>query len=943
MLQHAVSPPSHVTADLTVCDREPIHLLGSIQPHGVLVAAAAGTMQISHVSENFEASVGLASSQVLGLNLESLLGDSAALAARQSLTNGAYSVTNVLDLTLSIPKHPRRSVLVHTHRGRVIVEFEKPSSPDEGGSTINNVQLLLAGLRRVSTVQQICDHAALELRKLTGYDRVLVYRFDPSGNGTVVAEDKVAGADSYLDLRFPSSDIPVQARRLYLLNRVRSLPDVNYTPVPLITRPDTPGDAVPLDMTYCALRGVSPVHLEYLRNMGVSATLTISLLRDNELWGMIVCHHLSPMFPSANVRALCDVIGQLISVLLIRASETESVAHRLVRDQTINVLRNSIETSVSVVDGLCRQPEALLSLMSADGAAVSFGGITQLIGRTPDEPTAVHMIETLRRAHGESIVGIGNAGETIAERCRDVASGILHMPVLNNPGDGIAWFRPEVAQTVRWGGDPSKALVADAEGRLSPRKSFAAWTQLVMGCSVPWTKADESAAHNLRRTITAALLRQAEVQLAHLSAYDALTGLANRRTLEQNLERWRAEKQQEPAALFFIDIDRFKTINDTLGHAVGDQVLVEIAARLNQAAPAGSVVGRLGGDEFLLFWPHTNVAEAERLGIELANKLAIPLVLSGRLQHASASIGIACAVSDSNEDLMRQADAAMYCSKRAGGGSAVVYEPALHAAVLTNMQTEQDLSHAIENGELEVHYQPLVRVTDRKIRGFEALLRWRHPLRGWISPTDFIPRAEEAGLIVEIGSWVMAQALRQIVIWQAIDEGLTMSINVSSRQLTDGTFSRRLAELLVIENVQPETICVEVTESSLMQDVAVRELHRARALGVQISVDDFGTGYSSLSYLRTLPVTAVKIDKSFMTLLGSDEKSDRFFRAIVNLAHTIELQTVAEGIETEQQWAAVEASGCETVQGWLISKALDATAATNLLKRSFSPGPMPIG
>jgi Amt family ammonium transporter len=565
---------------------------------------------------------------------------------------------------------------------------------------------------------------------------------------------------------------------------------------------------------------------------------------------------------------------------------------------------------------------------------IRFGATTRLIGQTPPEAAVSAMVAALRRTHGEAIVGVADAGQpkNLCENWAAIASGILLMPVANNPGDAIAWFRPEFKQTIRWGGNPSKAMNPEADGRISPRKSFAVWSEQVTGCSLPWTNVDQRAAHDLRRAITAALLQQAELQLAHLSAYDPLTGLANRRTLEAQLERWRADPGAEQAALLFVDLDRFKTINDTLGHHAGDEVLVEVASRLVRSAPAGAVPGRLGGDEFVLFWRGASEAEAERLGDSLAREFARPFVLKGQTHYAGASVGIAYSAASRLEDLMRQADAAMYASKRAGGARAVLYKPAEHASVLTNMQIEQDLFRAIENDELEVHYQPMVAVPGRGMFGFEALIRWRHPVRGWVSPAEFIPRAEEAGLIVRIGGWVMTRAVRQLAAWRVINGRLIMSINVAARQLTDGSLSDDLAELLAAERVPPENICLEVTESALMNEAAVRELHRARAIGVKIAVDDFGTGYSSLSYLKNLPVTEVKIDRSFVNSLGSDDKAELFFKAIVNLAHTIELHTVAEGVETEAQWGIVQGAGCDTVQGWLISRALDPAAATRMLE-----------
>ncbi|WP_428374745.1 EAL domain-containing protein [Lichenicoccus sp.] len=943
------------------CAREPIHAPGHVQPHGVLVATYPGSRRISHVSANIDASLGLAAAAVLGRGIDQLFGAVAVAALDLSLGSETYAPSNVLTLTLPIPRRPRRKIVAHRHAGRLIVELEDAPLVDDHGGSLSQASAIIATLRRAETLEQLCDSAARQIRQLVGFHRVLVYRFDSDGHGTVVAEDRAPGLGSYLQLRFPGSDIPPQARRLSLLQRVRGIPDAGYRPAVLLAAEGAePADA--LDMTFCALRGVARVHLDYLRHMGVSATLAISLLRENVLWGMIVCQHLAPFAVAAEMRGLCDVIGQLISVLLLRVSETEELAGRLRRHYTIASLGPDIEAVGGVTEGLRHRSAAVLDLMQATGALIRCGGSTSLIGETPDLETAASMLGALRRRHQEDIVAIDDAGIAggLAASCPAIASGILLMPMTDSPEDAIAWFRPERVRSVQWGGDPRDPATRDPHeaplrdpheaplrdpheaplrddgttGPLSPAASFVIWREQVMGRSDPWTAIDLQAARDLRRTVTGALLRQAETRLARLSAYDPLTGLANRRTIEAHLERWRVEALHPVAALLSVDIDRFKTINDTFGHAGGDEILIQTAARLRHAAPAGSIVGRLGGDEFVILWEGAGPQEAERLALALVQELAQPIVLQGQGRHVNTSIGVASAAAAGPDVLMRQADAAMYAAKRAGGGRPVMFQAALHAAVLTNMQTEQDLFRAVASNELEIHYQPQVTLPDRQVCGFEALLRWRHPDRGWVSPDEFIPRAEEAGLIARIGARVLAEAIRQIGVWRRLRPGLTISINVSARQLTEGALTTLLAAILAAEDVPGCAICIEVTESALMHEASVRELQLLRDLGARVAVDDFGTGYSSLSYLQSLPVDTVKIDRSFVVPLGSSARADRFFCAIVALAQTIELRTIAEGCETQAQWQVIAEAGCDAVQGWLVAHAMDAATIGVQLERA---------
>ncbi len=317
------------------------------------------------------------------------------------------------------------------------------------------------------------------------------------------------------------------------------------------------------------------------------------------------------------------------------------------------------------------------------------------------------------------------------------------------------------------------------------------------------------------------------------------------------------------------------------------------------------------------------------------------------MYYFGASIGLSFEKVAGSGSIFRHADAAMYAAKRLGGSQAVLFEPSLHAVTLTHIEIAQDLFRALDRQELEVHYQPLVSVADRRISGFEALVRWRHPDRGWVSPNEFIPRAEEAGLIGRIGAWVLAQAIHQVRLWRETHPDLSIAVNVSARQLTDGTLVRSLPAMLEAERVPATAICLEITESTLMSERSVQQLVALRALGVTVAVDDFGTGHSSLAYLQGLPVDTVKIDRSFVAPLGSSAKADRFFTAIIDLARTLDLKTVAEGCETWGQWRVIEDAGCEKVQGWLVARAMDAAAAEQFLNapadwsvgRGVSPSP----
>lgn len=305
-------PAEQAPAGLDGCDREPIHAPGHIQPHGVLIVTAAGSQRISHVSANAGASLGLQPAVLLGRGLAEVFGAAAVAAMEQSLGDAEYAPTNVLTLALPVPLRPRRKVSAHRWQDRLFVELEDAPPDGTAGAALSRAQHIITGLRRADTVPALLEATVREVRRLSGFDRVMVYRFDVAGHGSVVAEQKAASLSAYLNLHYPATDIPGQALTLYVRQRVRAVLDVDARPVPLVSC-----EAQALDMSFCTLRALSPVHCEYLRNMGVRASFSISILQDETLWGLIVCHHMCPRALTADLRALCDVIGQLVSMLQI--------------------------------------------------------------------------------------------------------------------------------------------------------------------------------------------------------------------------------------------------------------------------------------------------------------------------------------------------------------------------------------------------------------------------------------------------------------------------------------------------------------------------------------------------------------------------------------------------------------------------------------------------
>ncbi len=436
-------------------------------------------------------------------------------------------------------------------------------------------------------------------------------------------------------------------------------------------------------------------------------------------------------------------------------------------------------------------------------------------------------------------------------------------------------------------------------------------------------------------------VQRLEDQMRYQVMHDTLTGLANRWQFSQHLERAMAQSTRsgQPLALMLLDLDDFKIVNDRHGHAVGDQVLVEVARRLKGVLRAGDLLARLGGDEFtVLLTDMADPGDAVQVADKLLRVLAAPFALNGFEVYPSASIGIAYAPQDADdvETLMRYADMAMYQAKAAGRNKHALYVPAMGQELEERVRVRDRLTWALKHGGLSLHYQPQVEVETGRMVGVEALLRWHDSELGQVPPDRFVPVAEATGLMLPLGDWVLETACRQLAEWAQAGIPLRMAINLSAQQLHQRDLCDRLARLLATHGLSPEWLELEITESQAMSDpeAARRTLAQLADLGVGLALDDFGTGHSSLSYLKLLPVKRVKIDRGFVRQVPGHGDDTVLVRAILALARTLGLQVVAEGVESREQLHFLQDQGCDYYQGWLYAKALPAQDVVALLQSS---------
>jgi diguanylate cyclase (GGDEF)-like protein len=435
-------------------------------------------------------------------------------------------------------------------------------------------------------------------------------------------------------------------------------------------------------------------------------------------------------------------------------------------------------------------------------------------------------------------------------------------------------------------------------------------------------------------------LKRREEELAFLATHDALTGLPNRTLILDRVEQMlaRSVRSQTPVAALFVDLDNFKSINDTLGHGVGDELLRAVAGRLDGVVRAADTLGRLGGDEFVVISEESSLAAGPELIAErLLGALKQPFKLGADKQTrltVTASVGIAGGDHTSAEEILRDADIAMYRAKWDGKNRYVVFETDMQDTLQNHMELEMDLREALEKDEFFLAYQPTIDLSDMSPTGVEALIRWRHPVRGVVQPDDFIPLLEETGLITEIGRWVLEEACAQGAAWRAAGYEIGMAVNVSGRQLDSDQLITDIEDALSHSGLDPAALTIEITETTLMRNIeeTARRLTQVKQLGVRIAIDDFGTGYSSLAHLQRFPVDALKIDQSFISGLRHNQEGETLIHTLVQLGKALSIETFAEGIEQQHELSLLRDQNCDSGQGFLFARPLDVAATEAFLR-----------
>ena len=642
---------------LAQCAREPIRTPGSIQPHGFFLGVDPETLHVVAASENCARLLADRRSP-LGRSLSDVTGEQFMMELRAALTDPDTANPLTLDHSAGV-----FDVIVHMSGGIVLVELERqlPLSATQTASAIYAVSHRLAG---IADAQRLRSETVRELRAVTGFDRVMIYRFHSDDHGEVAAEDCADDMEPYEGLHFPSSDIPAQARALYVTKLSRAIVGTSAETSAILT---LSGEFEPaaLDLGDAELRSVSPHHLQFMRNMGQESTVSFSMVTDGVLTGMITCAHRTvrrlPFIQRRGIEVLANQVALQLGALEQVARLRRQVETRHVRAEVIT----QATTSDDIAGTLVRGAVTVREIIPCDGVAARVNGRTRVVGAAPPTAQFEALYDHLLSGEGGGILcteALKLDHPALAVRAPSV-TGVLMVPV-GGAGDFVAFFRDEVLQSVNWLGDQTSA---NRITPLSPRTSFSAWTDSVAGTAPSWGGL-ETEAVDLARDLESTLLRKVERELAHLALHDSLTGLPNRRGMLDRIGSLLGESTPPRAVtLLFIDLDGFKEVNDTYGHDVGDALLSTVAERILTETRATDIVARLGGDEFVVVCGETDEADAEHVARRILDAIGKPALLEDAVVNVTASVGIAVADSSiAPGDLIRLADEAMYRAKSSG-------------------------------------------------------------------------------------------------------------------------------------------------------------------------------------------------------------------------------------------------------------------------------------
>lgn len=859
----------------------------------------------------------------------------------------------------------------------------------------NLLYLITHRIRQSLDLPDILDTAVKEVRTFLGVDRVKIYRFEKDGCGEVIAESIHANRlPTLLGLRFPAGDIPPASRELFVKVRQRVVINV-ATQQKGVSSPGTLHEPNPTPPRQTGYTPVDPCHAQYLKAMGVQSSLVIPILHHQELWGLLVVHHVEPRrFSSYELQSL-QLLADQLAIAIAQSALLSQAKRQANYEATVNSISRLLHCPLTIED--IRQRVLEVAVESLQGS----GGRLYIVAGPGNEPA--QFFTTGEQPQYSDLESSAYWTPVMTDLKR---SSCLEMQADEiTPGLEFSSFLPELQESLLQGNEQSWTLdnsplvysLADLQysqslqpladllrdtpirsllivplrfhrelvgcltifrngydteifwaGRCEgdrrnqlPALSFDLWRELKTDQAPQWTADELKLAQSIGLHLyLATTQKRVEAIMRYQASHDALTHLPNRLLFAEQvaIALLKSQHLHSMIGVAFLDLDRFKTINDTLGHDVGDQLLRLVSKRLQDCLRDQDILARWGGDEFTLLFPDLRSGEdIAYIAKHILEELAVPFTVDGLELYTTASLGIALAPYDGEdvETLLKNADAAMYKAKKQGRNTYQLYTDDITSQSFRHLALESDLRRAIANHELILYYQPQIDIHTGGLVGVEALMRWQHPQLGCVPPTQFIPLAEEAGLISGIGEWALHQACQQHQLWLA--EGLApirVAVNLSANQFCSPDLAKHIIDVLQSTGMAAQYLEIEITESAAMQDVnfTIRILEQLQKIGVRIAIDDFGTGYSSLNVIKHFPLNVLKVDQSFVQDSLNNPSDAAIVQTIVALGKGLGLKVLAEGVEASAQLTFLQDIQCDYAQGYFFSKPLSASQASQFLK-----------
>lgn len=910
------------TANLALGDR--------LQSIGALVAIDKRTQLICACSGNIEEFIGLQPSSLLGKHWQ------IAFSADQlgSLFVSSDSTALQLPRIQKALFHGKLMLIASHAIGNItLVELER-CQPEPHLFTFADRVGLLDRLAATVSAEAAARLLMETVAATTGHDRVMLYKFLPDWHGEVIAERLKPGVGGYLGLRFPAADLPANARRLYLVNWQRVIGDVRSDTVALIRH----ADCAPIDQSFAQFRAVHPVHVQYLKNLGVEASFSVSIVVAGKLWGLVACHHLTAKVPSLEQRQLCEEVARTASLHMADMENFRIEQSRAAIRERLATILGAMRSQGGDRRSLASQLAPIANVLGAQGVVAHLDNQDFHSGNCPDE-ISLSALRNFIHTNDRSSIAVLNAIHPVLAHYPALvrfASGSLFIPLTGE--DYLLLLRPEQVEMVSWAGKPpGETSVPENIAQLTPRASFHTWTEAVKGASEPWQEAQIEAAGNLRNLLIEFTEKQ---QLEELALQDPLTGLANRPMFEKALQEAirQSIKYNLLTAVFMLDLDRFKMINDTMGHAAGDALLIEVAGRLKRLMRGRDTVARLGGDEFVIVACDIQQAEdATRTAERIIQELHRPFMIQDRSVQIGVSVGVSMCPTHAieHDELLADADLALYEAKSAGRNTFKSFTNEMMSDSDSHTSLRHGFIDAMQNGALSLVYQPIVNSRNKTLQSFESFVRWQHPVKGGLVARDFLPSLERCQLMPQLAEWGIRQVLQQGKLWMRKALPLVpVSVNLAARQFVSMDLVGLCSALSSELEVSLEWLRFDIDETALHADFAriAAKIAALSSLGVLVNIDHFGQGPVLLSRLGDLKINNLKVSGKYFEWSKDNTRNDALIAIVHEIGRVLQIPLVACQIESEVTETRAIAAGIEYLQGYHLCRELTADAAEDWLR-----------